>query len=233
MTGTRIKVWDGSLRVFHWLLAISVAGAFITGWLGGGLMQWHGRLGLFILGLLSFRLVWGFIGSTYARWSVIFKAPLSIPAYVRGAWHQLGHNPLGSLSVVALLGLLAVQVSTGLMANDDIAFQGPLYALVDRDFSSELTSLHRQIQWLLLALILLHLAAIGFYQHVKKQALVLAMLQGQQPQTHPEQRAAQGGSWQASLVAVVFAGCVVFGAQSAAQWWAPQPAPSSVQTPDW
>lgn len=232
MNPMRIKVWDAPLRVFHWLLAASVVGAFITGWLGGSLMLWHGRLGLLILGLLSFRFIWGFIGSTYARWSQIIKAPLDIPAYISGRWHQAGHNPLGSLSVLALLGLLAVQVVMGLMANDDIAFRGPLYALIDRDLSSELTDVHRQIQWLLLGLILVHVAAIGFYQRVKKQVLVLAMVRGWQEQHHPTQHSARGGSWKASLVAIVLAGFVVFGVQEAAQWWAPKPA-ASTQTPNW
>src|SRR3546814_19552086 len=69
-----IKLWDAPLRLFHWLFAGTVIAAVVTGWVGGNLMPWHGRLGLLVLGLLVFRLVWGFVGSTYARWSRIFAA---------------------------------------------------------------------------------------------------------------------------------------------------------------
>src|SRR5690606_40704612 len=75
MSGS-IKVWDAPLRLFHWLFAGSVSGAIATGWLGGNLMIWHGRLGLLVFGLLVFRLLWGVCGSTYARWSRIVSAPL-------------------------------------------------------------------------------------------------------------------------------------------------------------
>ncbi|MEE4465410.1 cytochrome b/b6 domain-containing protein, partial [Azotobacter chroococcum] len=124
-----IKVWDAPLRLFHWSLALAVGAAMLSGWLGGNLMVWHGRLGLLILGLLAFRLLWGLLGSTYARWSRILAAPLRLGDYLRGRWRQAGHNPLGALSVLALLGLAAFQVLTGLTASDDIAFQGQLYRL--------------------------------------------------------------------------------------------------------
>lgn len=231
MSGS-IRVWDAPLRLFHWSLVLSVAAAVTTGWVGGNLMVWHGRLGLLILGLLAFRLAWGVLGSTYARWGRILAAPLGVGAYLRGQWHGAGHNPLGSLSVLALLGLVAFQTLSGLSASDDIAFQGPLYGLLEADTSSWLTSLHRQAKWLLLGMIALHLSAIAYYSLVRRHPLVRAMVSGRSPREHVEQTDARGGSRGAALVAVAFAVLVVWGVQSAAGWLAPPPAPAAPQL-DW
>lgn len=218
-----IKVWDAPLRLFHWSLALGVTAAIATGWVGGNLIVWHGRLGLLVLGLLAFRLIWGVLGSTYARWSRILAAPLHVGTYLRGGWRQAGHSPLGSLSVLALLGLVAFQTVSGLLANDDIAFQGPLYRLVEADTSAWLTALHRQAKWLLLGMIVLHLLAILFYSLVLRRPLVRAMVNGRYRQEHPEQGDAKGGAVWAALIAVVFAALVVWLAQSAEGWLAPPP----------
>ena len=118
-----IQIWDLPLRLYHWLLAVAVSAAIVTGELGGGLIDWHGRIGLFVLGLLVFRLLWGFVGTTHARFSQFFPTPGKLLAYLKGQWQGHGHNPLGALSVLALLGVLATLVGAGLFANDDIAFQ--------------------------------------------------------------------------------------------------------------
>ncbi|ACO81009.1 Nickel-dependent hydrogenase b-type cytochrome subunit [Azotobacter vinelandii CA] len=228
-----IKVWDAPLRLFHWSLALAVGGAMLTGWLGGNLMVWHGRLGLSILGLLAFRLLWGMLGSTYARWSRIFAAPLRLGDYLAGRWREAGHNPLGSLSVLALLGLAAFQTLSGLAANDDIAFQGPLYRLVETDTSTWLTALHRQAWWLLLGLIGLHLLAILYYSLVRRQPLVRAMVGGRSPRRYPEQHEASGGAPWALGVALAGALLLVWGVQSAAGWLAPPAAPAAPAALDW
>ncbi len=85
-------------------------------------MVWHGRFGLTVVGLLAFRLVWGFLGSTYARFSQFVRGPNAIKAYLRGQWQGEGHNPLGALSVLAMMATLLLLVLTGLFANDDICF---------------------------------------------------------------------------------------------------------------
>lgn len=173
-----IHIWDLPLRLFHWLLAIAVAAAYITAKIGGSLIDWHGRIGLFILGLLVFRILWGFVGSTHARFLTFFPTPSKLLAYLKGRWHGIGHNPLGALSVFALLAVLAAQVGTGLFANDDIAFVGPLFNFVDKSVSDRLTGLHNTIFDLLLAFIVLHVVAIVFYRWVKKTNLVVPMLTG-------------------------------------------------------
>jgi cytochrome b len=92
--------------------------------------------------LIRFRVVWGVLGSTYARFVQFFPTPGKVKAYLRGEWHGVGHNPLGAFSVFGLLGLLAFQVTSGLFSNDDIAFVGPLFGLVSKDLSNQLTGLH-------------------------------------------------------------------------------------------
>ena len=139
-----VRVWDLPLRLFHWLLAAAVIAAMLTGQVGGNLMVWHGRLGILIAGLLGFRLAWGIVGSTHSRFASFVRGPAAIIAYLRGHWHGLGHNPLGALSVLGLLTVLGLQAGGGLFANDDIAFQGPLYGLVSKDTSDWMTGLHRK-----------------------------------------------------------------------------------------
>jgi len=173
-----IHIWDLPHRLFHWLLAVSVVAAYITAKIGGELIDWHGRLGIFILGLLVFRIIWGFIGSTHSRFSTFFPTFSRITAYLKGQWQGIGHNPLGALSVIALLLAVAVQVGTGLFANDDIAFEGPLFDFIDKDFSDKLTGLHSTTFYVLLGFVVLHIIAVVFYRFVKKTNLVKPMLTG-------------------------------------------------------
>ena len=173
-----VYIWDLPHRLFHWLLAVSVIAAYITAQIGGELIDWHGRLGLFILGLLVFRIIWGFIGSTHSRFVNFFPTFSRLSAYIKGQWQGIGHNPLGALSVLALLSAVAVQVGTGLFANDDIAFVGPLYNFIEKDLSDKLTGLHSTTFYVLLGFVVLHIIAIIFYKGVKKTDLIKPMLTG-------------------------------------------------------
>jgi len=173
-----IHIWDLPLRLFHWLLVAAVAAAYVTAKIGGPLIDWHGRIGIFILGLLVFRILWGFVGSTHARFLTFFPTLSRLAAYLKGRWQGIGHNPLGALSVFALLAALAVQVGTGLFANDDIAYTGPLAGLVDASVSQRLTAWHNIAFDLLVALLVLHVVAIVFYRWVKKTNLIGPMVTG-------------------------------------------------------
>ena len=175
---TRLRVWDLPTRLFHWLLAASVSAAVVTGKVGGNLMEWHGRIGLLIFGLLTFRVVWGFIGSPTARFASFVRGPAAIRAYLRGEWHGVGHNPLGALSVLALLALTLAQVGSGLFSNDDIAFEGPLAGLVSKDWSNRASGVHDWLLYGLLGLIGLHVAAIAYYVRVRKDNLLRPMVTG-------------------------------------------------------
>ncbi|MFZ2628088.1 MAG: cytochrome b/b6 domain-containing protein, partial [Rugosibacter sp.] len=149
----RIRVWDLPLRIVHWALAFCVIAAYISQSIGGNAMVWHGRFGLAVLGLVTFRLVWGFVGSTNARFHHFVRGPKAIAAYLRGQWSGLGHNPLGALSVLALLGVPLLLTLTGLFANDDIVFEGPLYALVSKDLSDRITKIHHWFEPVILILV--------------------------------------------------------------------------------
>ena len=228
MKQDRFLLWDLPTRLFHWLLVLAMAAAVVTGQLGGSLIDWHGRLGLLIVGLLAFRIVWGLLGSTYARFAQFAPTLGRVRAYLAGQWHGEGHNPLGALSVFGLLGLLVLQVATGLVANDDIAFRGPLFDLVGNDLSNRLTGLHHLLSNLLIGLVLLHVAAIAFYGHVKKQKLLKPMLTGWK---EGEGESAKGGGWLAVIVALLIAAGAVYVASGA---WLPEPPPvPAAETPDW
>jgi len=223
---TQIQLWDWPVRVFHWSLLAAVTTAIVTGKLGGAWMGWHGVAGQVILGLVVFRIVWGFLGSTYARFTTFVPTPARILAYLKGQRHGVGHNPLGALSVLALLGLLAVQATTGLFSNDDIAFTGPLAGFVDEALSLSLTAWHHRLVNVLFALLGLHVLAILFYVHVKKDNLVKPMVTGikEVPITTPAPRKA---GWLAFLTSTAIALGVVYGASAAWQQQAPAPAPPS------
>ena len=231
---SQIKLWDLPTRVFHWSLVLAVAAAFISGQLGGNLIDVHGKLGLFILGLLVFRLVWGFTGSTYARFLNFVPTPNKIGAYLKGEWQGLGHNPLGALSVFALLGVLLLQVGMGLFANDDIAFVGPLYSLISKELSDKLTGLHHLVGKVILLLVCVHVAAIAFYARVKKHNLVLPMLTGKVDVPDSEKnKAAVGGGLLALLFALACAAAVVYVASGQCLPTPITPPASNTATPAW
>ncbi len=179
-----VRVWDLPTRIFHWALAICVVSSVISAWLGGNAMVWHFRLGYAVFALLAFRLVWGLVGGRWSRFAAFLYAPRTTLRYLRGEGHadehlHVGHNPLGAFSVFGLIGILALQVGTGLFADDEISNSGPLLKYVSGATSSLLTSWHKNFgQWLIIGLVVLHIAAVLFYLVKKKQNLVGPMLTG-------------------------------------------------------
>ncbi len=188
-----------------------VVAAFISGNIGGNAMVWHGRFGLAIVGLLVFRIVWGFVGSTYARFSQFVRGPGAIFDYLQGRWQGLGHNPLGALSVLgAARHPRRSRPATGLFANDDIAFEGYLVPLIGSAASSDVIGIHHLLEKILMGLVALHVGSIVFYARVKKQNLVKPMLSGW-TEGAPEY-SAKGGGVVAFVVAVLFALAAVWAA---------------------
>jgi len=178
--GTR--VWDLPTRLFHWALALLVCFSVVTVKLGGLWLEWHMRSGYVILALVLFRVLWGFAGSRYALFSNFVRAPGGVLEYLRsGPAPAAGHNPLGALSVLALLAVLLTQASTGLFANDGSFTEGPLARLVSSVTGERLSTIHRYGEWALYAMVGLHFGAIAYYSTVRKVRLVGPMITGDHP----------------------------------------------------
>jgi len=193
-TTQRVRVWDLATRAFHWLLVGLVVFLFVSGKTGGNLMVWHSQAGALVLALLVFRVVWGVIGSSTARFRAFVVGPKQVWVFARQllgmpaqqtatpaedvATTVIGHNPLGGWMVVVLLLLLTIQVSTGLFANDDIAMEGPWAVHISKALSDRLTTVHRWNQWILLGCIAIHLLGVAFHVFIKKENLISAMISG-------------------------------------------------------
>lgn len=182
-----VRVWDLPTRVFHWTLALAVVGSVLSAKIGGNAMVWHFRFGYLVLTLLVFRVLWGLVGGRWSRFASFVYTPATLLRYLRGRAApqerlDVGHSPTGALSVFALLGLLAAQLGTGLVADDEIANQGPLNRYVGSDTAASATSWHQGWgQGLILALVALHVAAVAYYLLKKNTNLVRPMWLGDKP----------------------------------------------------
>lgn len=187
-----VQAWDLPTRLFHWSLVTLIVSAYVTSEfaeaLGDHLLYWHRCNGVSILTLLVFRLLWGFFGSTTARFSTFFSSPLSALSYIGNlvkaqSKSYLGHNPLGAWMVIGLLTVVATQAGLGLFSSDDTgAAAGPLYWLASSDTVETLTSLHRRVfKLVLLPLIGLHIFANTAYMLIKHEPLIQAMVTGRKP----------------------------------------------------
>ena len=196
-SGAKQPVWLLPVRAVHWLLAGLVAFSWWS--VHNHHTGWHIWSGLAILTLLIFRLLWGFVGSSTARWSSFVRGPASVFAHLRGRWNGIGHTPLGALSVVAIFFALAVQVGLGLISEDeDGLYTGPLYRLVSIDSSDKARDIHELWFNLILGLTVLHVAAIIFYRFRGKE-LTKPMITGRAilpPGTRPMRPA----KWWAALI---------------------------------
>ena len=202
----RARLWDGPTRIVHWSLVALIGFAWWAGETGH--MDWHKMAGYGVLGLLVFRLIWGFVGSGTARFANFVKDPAATLAYMRtlptrSHTDSHGHNPLGALSVVAILAALIVQVVSGLFTVDvDGLESGPLSDRVSFDTGRMFAKWHHLSFTGLQVLVALHIAAIIFYAVYKRADLVGPMVTGTGKfRRHPELSFAP--LWRAVLVAVV------------------------------
>jgi cytochrome b len=218
---SRIRVWDLPTRLFHWALVICVVGAYVTVKLGGLWMDWHTRFGMAALALIAFRLIWGLLGPRYARFSQFVRGPRTVLRYLRNDLPPAaGHNPLGACSVIALLLVIGVQASSGLFANDDVLTAGPLAFLSDA-WSSRMTWLHNANEWVIIALVGLHVAAIAWYQLVLRKNLGGPMIHGDVPADAHEGSPPAQDSWTLRLAALI-----LFAALCGLVWWLTTLAPA-------
>ena len=182
-----VRVWDLPTRLFHWILTLTVIGSLVTGQIGGNAMIWHTRLGLLVLALLVFRLVWGFAGGYWSRFASFLYGPRCVLAYLRGdsgpgGRYEIAHSPVGALSVWALLSLLTVQVATGLVADDEVATTGPLNRFVASTTATAASAWHEGVgKVLLIVLVTSHVAAVLYYLWRKRKNLIAPMIHGDMP----------------------------------------------------
>ena len=212
-----IRVWDLPTRIFHWVLAASIVCSVVSAKIGGGAMVWHIRFGLIVFALLFFRILWGLVGGHWSRFVNFIYAPSTIIKYLKGGAHEgkhwdVGHNPLGSLSVFGLLAMLALQVATGLVADDEIATTGPLNRFVSNTIAGLASGWHSEVgQWILLTMVALHISAIVYYLLRKNQNLIGPMISGDKnlPLGTPASSDSKAQRWLA-LAIVVVAAAVAF-----------------------
>lgn len=210
------RVWDLPTRLFHWSLVILVALAWWSA--EQGLDDVHLWVGYAVLFLLLFRIGWGFIGSSTARFSAFVRGPAAIARYVRDRFHWplAGHAPLGAWSVVALLALLLIVVGTGLFALDqDGLFGGPLAHLVTIGASDIAYELHEELFNVLLALIALHVTAILLYRILLGRNLLGPMISGKaelEPGVEPMRPASLGAALVCAVVALALTAWIIAGA---------------------
>lgn len=195
-------VWDLPVRLFHWLFAALIGFSWWSA--KNHHMDWHIWSGFGVLTLLLFRLFWGFVGSSTARFANFVRGPSAIRDYLGGRWRGIGHSPLGALSVISMLGVVAAQVGLGLFAEDeDGLYAGPLSTLVGIETSEAARDLHESLFNVILALVALHIAAILYYQ-LRGKKLVGAMITGRgavDDGAEPMQR----GKWWLALLCLAVA----------------------------
>ncbi|SEK34845.1 Cytochrome b [Colwellia chukchiensis] len=176
-------IWDLPLRLFHWLLVLSIAASWYTSKQDNGLIDYHLLTGYFTLGLIVFRLLWGFFGTTHAKFRNFIPSFKKVSAYIRhfnsdAPEHYPGHNPLGSLMVFFMLAVILLQAVSGLFMNDEIFTSGPYSGAINGKLEAIFITIHRHGFDYILAAIALHVFAVLYYVSVKKQALISAIITG-------------------------------------------------------
>jgi len=209
-----VRAWDVPVRLFHWALVLMVIGAVTTGLLGGNAMVWHMRCGYAVLALVLFRVTWGLVGSTTARFSDFLYGPARVLGFARDILtrrpaHYIGHNPLGGWMVLVLLLVLLFQASSGLFANDDIATEGPLAALISKGLSDRLTGWHKLNVNLIYVLVALHVSAVAFHWFGRGENLVTPMFTGDKRMPAPVGESPRlASAWRAAAIAAAAAAFV-------------------------
>jgi len=212
-----IRVWDWPVRFFHLLIVALASVSFITGHVGGNAMRIHELSGFSILTLVLFRLVWGFVGSTHARFTAFIRGFAAARGYAATLWSGkssffAGHNPLGGWMVMLLLLCLLMQAGTGLFSNDDIMIEGPLVRHISKALSDRISAIHELNSYVLAVLVSLHVAAVLYYLWRKRENLISPMLTGRKWIT-AEQAGEDYRGGGIALALIVFALC------AAAVWW--------------
>jgi len=179
------KIWDPVTRLWHWVLVFTVT----TGWYFGenlslSNINWHFYLGYLLLGLMVFRFIWGLYGPAPVRFKNLLPTPSSTIEYTKTVTRRspsgfAGHNPLGSLWLIAMLLLLSAQGITGLfIEEEDLLENGPLYNYVSEETSNMFDNWHSDLSSILVAMVILHVSVLILYLLWKKENLIKPMISG-------------------------------------------------------
>ena len=173
-------VWDLPTRLFHWGFVLSIIGSYISG--ERGALEAHELFGLAACGLLVFRLIWGVVGHETARFKNFLRGPKVIWSYLmqvifRKAEQHEGHNPLGALSVIALLCVMGAMSISGLWTGDDILYEAPLTILAP-ELAAPMGAWHQRLHVLVIPLVALHVLALLAHRLWLKEKLVSRMVTG-------------------------------------------------------
>ncbi len=213
----RVFVWDVPVRLFHWTLLVLMVALVITGEFLDDVIELHATLGHAALTLVLFRLMWGAVGSSYARFPQFVRGPGVVISYVRSLMsrrseHVVGHNPLGGYMVMVLLIAVLSQAILGLFANDDLLFDGPFAYMVSKEISNLMTGLHEDLFHVLLVLVSLHVAAVVWHKLFMGENLLTAMFTGYK-ELPPDVEAtdAQGGGVLLAITLLAISVVVVYG----------------------
>lgn len=214
---TGVRIWDLPTRLFHWLLALTLVGAYVTHELGFKWMEWHMVLGYTALSLVLFRIFWGFAGPRHARFTSFVAGPGQVWRYARAWWtgdppRHAGHNPLGGWAVLAMLVLTFVQAFSGLFNDDEILYSGPWHHAAPSAFTDRMEALHGLNFDFLAGMVLLHVTAVAAYWFRWRYNLVRAMLTGRKREGEVDPgQAIDSSRLLLALVLAIVAGAIVWG----------------------
>jgi cytochrome b len=207
-----VRIWDLPLRLFHWSLVLFFALAYLTGG-EEGYYPVHKAAGIAILGLLIFRIFWGFVGGRSARFATFLRGPRAVVDHLRELAHRRhqaadSHNPLGGWAVVVMLILILFEVISGLFSST-FDYEGPLARLLPDVWTGVMANLHALNSSLLIAMVALHLTGIAATSILGRENLVAGMMHG--GRRLPMDLVRSGHDvpwWRAALIAAVAAGLV-------------------------
>jgi cytochrome b len=211
-----VRAWDLPTRLFKWSLAAAVIAAWLSTYLDDPAMNVHKWAGYVILTLVIYRIFWGVVGGSSARFSTFVRSPARAIEYLRSlragrAKPYLGHNPAGGLMILALLLACAAQALVGLFASDGVLASGPFADAVGDQASGSVARLHSLVAYGILGLVLMHIAVNLFYQFVKRENLIGAMITGRKrAAAYQDARQAEPGSPLVAALCLFVAGMIVY-----------------------
>lgn len=179
----KVLVWDWPVRLLHWAMVLLFTGLIVTGKGDGDNMDWHFYMGYALSAVVLARVIYGFVGSDFARFKHFLYHPLEVLSYSKSlivgkGESYLGHNPVGGVMVIVLLLAITAQWGTGLFTSDEIFWFGPFYGTVSEKMTAILSSMHHSLPNILLLLVALHISAVLYHELRFEERLVAAMLHG-------------------------------------------------------